>query len=210
LDWQLSFWLGLRFISSEARANSLRSIAVPCGEVIRASFPDVIKQGAPQETDVIRVVELEPLLASSLPITHTLLGSSNLTLHPIVSRVVLHGSRGPAGGYRPDSDIDLSLLVDFPAGITASELPVLLRKVLELVLNNWAGAIEADLAAVFDARNCGLKCFERTEWDAQLCKFGSVDCFGLYKIQKGFNGFVGNAGVQVKRMHPCLTIWQRS
>jgi hypothetical protein len=155
-------------------------------------------------------VNFKPLLESSLPMTHALLMAANLTLRPAVSCVVLHGSRGPAGGYRPDSDIDLSLLVDLPAGITASELPVLLRKVLELALNNWTGAIEADLAAVFDVRNCGLKCFERTEWDAQLCKFGGLDCFGLYKIQRGFNGFVTNAGVQVKRMYPCLKIWQRS
>ena len=36
-----------------------------------------------------------------------------------------------------------------------------------------------------------------------------VDCFGLYKVQKGFNGILQNAGVQVKRMYPCLKIWQR-
>jgi hypothetical protein len=54
-----------------------------------------------------------------------------------------------------------------------------------------------------------LKCFDRTAWDEHLCPLGGVDCFGLYKIQKGFNGFVTNAGVQVKKMYPCLTIWRR-
>jgi hypothetical protein len=154
-------------------------------------------------------MDFEPFLASSLPTTYALLCSSNLTLHPAVSFVMLHGSRGLAGGYRPDSDIDLSLRVDLPAGIEAQELPVLLREVLETTLSNWKNSIEADLAAVFDIRCCKIKCFERTAWDPQLCTSGGIDCFGLYKIQKGFNGFVTNAGVQVKLMYPCLKIWQR-
>lgn len=129
-------------------------------------------------------MNFEPIFESSLLETCKLLRASNLTLHPAVSKIVLHGSRGPAGGYRPDSDIDLSLIVDLHTGITAAELPVLLREVLETMLRNWRSAIQADLAAAFDIRNCGLKCFERTSWDARSCTLGGVDCFGLYKIQK--------------------------
>jgi hypothetical protein len=73
---------------------------------------------------------------------------------------------------------------------------------------NWQGAVEADLAVVFDVRNCGLKCFEQTARDERLCSLGGIDCFGLFKIQIGFDGFVTNAGVQVKRMYPCLKIWE--
>jgi hypothetical protein len=158
---------------------------------------------------VIKVIDFEPQLASSLPTTHALLKSSNFTLHPAVSRIILHGSRGPAGGYRPDSDIDLSLIVDTPPGAALSEVQVLLQDVLEMTLSNWQCAVEIDLAVVFDVRNCGLKCFEQTAWDEQLCTLGGVDCFGLYKVQRGFNGFVTNAGVQVKWMYPCLKVWQR-
>lgn len=50
-------------------------------------------------------VGYESELNSLIPNTVALLETSNLTLHPAVSRVVLHGSRGLAGGYRPDSDI---------------------------------------------------------------------------------------------------------
>ena len=160
--------------------------------------------------NLMRVVDFEPKLASSSAATHTLLIAANFVLHPAVSRVVLHGSRGPAGGYRPDSDIDLSLIVDVPRGTMQSQPQVLLYDVLELTLNNWQSTIEVDLAAVFDARDCGLKCFERTFWDQNLCSLGGADCFGLYKIQRGFDGFISNAGVQVKRMYPCLRIWQRS
>jgi predicted nucleotidyltransferase len=159
---------------------------------------------------VIRALEFDSQLASSLPSTHTLLKSANLVLHPAVSRVILHGSRGLAGGYRPDSDIDLSLIVDAPKGIPLSRFQLLLRDVADTTLNNWKSRIEADLAVVFDIRNCGLMCFERTVWDERLCVLGGRDCFGLFKIQRGFDGLVTDAGVEVKRMVPCLKIWERA
>lgn len=157
----------------------------------------------------ITLLEFNTELASSLPETHALLMASNLKLHPAVSSVVLSGSRGPAGGYRSDSDIDLSLIVDAPQRASMRQLQTLLRDVLETTLNNWRCTVEADLAAVFDIRDCGLKCFEQTLWDERMCEFGGVDCFGLFKIQKGFNGFVTNAGIQVKRIHPCLKIMRK-
>ena len=112
--------------------------------------------------------------------------------------------------YRPDSDVDLSLIVDTQPGMTATKLQVLLQNALELVLNNWQGSVEPDLAAVFDSRNCGLRCFDQTTWHEHWCTLGGVDCFGLYKIQKGFSGFIVNAGVRVKQMYPCLQIWSRN
>ena len=39
-----------------------------------------------------------------LPDTYRLLASANLRLHPRVTQVTLHGSRGLKGGFRPDSD----------------------------------------------------------------------------------------------------------
>ncbi|HEY3473871.1 MAG TPA: nucleotidyltransferase domain-containing protein [Anaerolineales bacterium] len=132
--------------------------------------------------------------------------SSNLTVHGGVSRVVLHGSRGPRGGYRSDSDIDLSLIVDPPAGPIMEQY---LEAVLETTLGQWQARVEPDLAVIFDVQNCGLKCFEQTMWNEQICNVGGTDCFGLYKMQKGFHGLVTNAGIQVQLMYPCLTIWQR-
>lgn len=156
---------------------------------------------------MIRILNFEPQFAASLPQTHALMLSSNLTIHPSVSRIILHGSRGLAGGYRPDSDIDLSLIVDKPDGPDISSR---LQNVIEVTLNHWQAGIEPDLAVIFDVRNCELKCFEQTVWKEQICRIGGVDCFGLYKTQKGFNGLVTNAGVQVKLMYPCITIWERA
>jgi hypothetical protein len=154
------------------------------------------------------ISQFEPRLTSLLPATLAILESANFTVHPAVSLITLHGSRGLAGGYRTDSDIDLSLIVD-PRPDALFDLQAVLNDVLEVTLGNWRSNIEPDLAAVFDTRKCGLKCFGRTAWDDRFCSVGGVDCFGLYKIQKGFNGFATNAGVQPKRMYPCLRIWRR-
>ena len=154
-----------------------------------------------------RISGFDPRLVAMLPETHAILESANLTVHPRVLRVTLHGSRGLAGGYRPVSDIDLSLIVDVVPD--TSNLETVLNDVLQVTLWTWRSNIEPDLAAIFDIRKCGLTCFDRTAWDEHLCSIGGVDCFGLFKIQKGFNGFVTNAGVRVKRMYPCLRIWRR-
>ena len=53
------------------------------------------------------------------------------------------------------------------------------------------------------------KCFDRKSSDERLCLQGGVDCFGLYKVQKGFKGLVTNTDVQVRLMYPFLKIWQR-
>jgi len=144
-----------------------------------------------------------------MPVTHALLMEGGLVLHPSVSCVFLHGSRGPAGGCREDSDVDLSLVVDAPQGDRA-ELAALLQGVIDTSLTNWKGQVELDLAVVFDVRGCGLVCFEQESWGSEdECALGGVDCFGLYKTQKGFAGFVEGGGVQVRLMHPCTVIWQR-
>ena len=63
---------------------------------------------------MVRLLDLEPSFATSLPETYALVMSSGLTVHSNIASVVLHGSRGLAGGYRPDSDIDLSLILNTP------------------------------------------------------------------------------------------------
>jgi hypothetical protein len=148
--------------------------------------------------------------ATRLPETYGLLISGGLFVHPAVSRMTLHGSRGLAGGCRPDSDIDLSLLLDPGAVSAAKDLVTLLRDVLRETLMHWRGPVELDLAAIFETRGCALKCFEVSAYDARLCDIGGLDCFGLYKVQGGFDGFVANAGVEVRRMYPCLEIWRRA
>jgi hypothetical protein len=157
---------------------------------------------------MVKITSFQPQLASLLPETCTLLASSNLTVHPAVSRIVLHGSRGLANNYRVDSDIDLSLIVDMQPGPGQVDLH-LLQEVWDATLNHWNSGVELDLALVFDTKNCGLKCFDQADWDSQSCTIGGKDCFGLYKLTKGFSGLVTNTGIQVRRMIPCLKIWER-
>lgn len=151
-----------------------------------------------------------PHLVSTLPVTHQLLLAANLVVHPAVARITLHGSRGLADSYRPNSDIDLSLIVDVPAWTDPYDLVPLLHAVFETTYTAWRGPIDLDLAIVFDVRGCGLPCFNERAWRDAVCTCGGVDCFGLYKVQKGFNGLVSHAGIEVRRMYPCLVIWQRA
>jgi hypothetical protein len=145
-----------------------------------------------------------------------------------VSWITLHGSRGLAGGNRPDSDVDLCLVVDATRLARAPDLAALLDQVLRTTLDAWAGPVEADLAAAWDERGCGLEClnctasappirvhprrtlarpFASAASSALPCPEAGQNCFGLYKIQKGFTGFVRD-GVEVRRMLPCLVIWR--
>lgn len=154
-------------------------------------------------------LRFSPAFMQNLPDTLALLQSANLVVHPLVTRIVLHGSRGLAGGPRPDPDVDLSLIVDLPGSLPAAQLEPLLRAVFETTFNAWRSAIEPDLAVIFETRACALHCFTQTHWQENLCPIGGRDCFGLYKIQKGFSGLVTNAGIEVRRMYPCLEIWRR-
>jgi hypothetical protein len=151
-------------------------------------------------------VNFEPDFEATLPQTYALITSGCFVVHPAVSRITLHGSRGLGGGCRPDSDIDLSLIVD---ALQTSDINGYLQEVIFTTSSHWQGEVELDLAVIFDTRNCRLACFEQRKWDDEICLIGGMDCFGLYKIHKGFTGLVRNAGIQVPLMYPCLKIWQR-
>lgn len=150
------------------------------------------------------VDRLDPHLAE----TGRLLEAANLTVHPAVERVTLHGSRGPARRPRPDSDVDLCLLVD-TRGCAPGTVAPLLSEVLDVTRAHWRGAVALDLAVVCDLRGCQLACFDHTHFLPDLCRQGGRDCFGLYKDRPGARGFVVDAGVEVARMYPCLVIWRR-
>lgn len=150
--------------------------------------------------------DFQPEFKTSLPETYALISTANLVVHPLVSQIVLHGSRGLPGGSRLHSDVDLSLITDLPESQISESL---FYDITRTTLDHWDSPIEVDLAVIFDLKRCGLKCFEQTTWQEGFCPLGGVDCFGIYKIQKGFHGFITNAGIQGRLMVPCLKIWQR-
>jgi hypothetical protein len=104
---------------------------------------------------------------------------------------VLSGSRGLGGRPRPDSDVDLSLVVAHSAlPASEAEREHVLRDVLETTLSTWHGSVECDLAAVYDLRSCGLRCLEGQRDAPPTCAYNEQCRFGLYKLQKGFSGEV--------------------
>ncbi|MBZ0288985.1 MAG: hypothetical protein K8I30_15310 [Anaerolineae bacterium] len=157
------------------------------------------------------ITTFEPELAAMLPETAILLGQANLTIHEAVCQVTLLGSRGLAGDYRPKSDIDLSLMVDanlLPA--TEPERAQWLRAVIDTTLTNWRSPLDVDVAAVFDKGGCcGMRCFNERHWNDAVINRRGEDCFGVYKVQRGFDGYV-NQGVRLASMYPMLPIWRRT
>ena len=67
-----------------------------------------------------------------------------------------------------------------------------------------------DTAAVFDKCGCGLICFNHRFYTELSCMLEHPDCIGIYKTQKGFNGFVPDIGVLMEKIYPILVIWTRS
>ena len=127
---------------------------------------------------------------------------SNLVVDDSISKIALMGSRGLLGGFHPDSDIDLGFILH--PDVEPNE--DICRQATELSLSKWKGDIELDIAIVFDKMGCGLPCYEKQEYDSGLCDHGK-DCVGLFKIQKGFSGFVPDFGLEVKNIYPFLIIW---
>lgn len=155
------------------------------------------------------ITTFAPQLAQSLPRTHALLCEARLTLHPAVERVTLSGSRGLDGRPRPDSDVDLTLVVARAALPSADpEREQLLRAVLETTLSSWRGTVECDLAAVFDERGCGLPCLAGRRDAPPACSRDDGCRFGLYKTQKGFDGYVPWEIIELERIYPVLEIWR--
>lgn len=157
------------------------------------------------------ISQFDQEFTTQFPGLHSILCSSKLVIHPTVSQITLHGSRGLAGNSRPDSDIDLSLLVSKPVQPKVDhQLEGLMQAVLNVTLSNWNSPVELDLAAIFPIHPCNFVCFQVNNYDPALCSVGGVDCFGIYKIQKGFSGFVLNSGIQVEKMYPLITVWKKN
>lgn len=157
---------------------------------------------------MFEITRFNPALARRLPETHALLLDAGLRVHDAVDRVTLHGSRGPQGGARPDSDIDLCLVVNGRSLAATPQPEGLLREVLSTTLGGWCSKTEPDLAAVFDKSGCDLRCLAVDELDPHLCP-STLDCMGLFKTQGRFDGFVSGPAVDCGKMYPLMTIWTR-
>ena len=131
-------------------------------------------------------LNFEPDFESILPQTYALITSGCLIVHPAVSRITLHGSRGLAGGCRPDSDLDLSLIVD---AMQTPDINGYLQDVILTTSSHWQGEVELDLAVIFDTRNCRLVCFEQRKWDDKICLSGGLDCLVSTKSIKGLQAW---------------------
>lgn len=148
-------------------------------------------------------------LHAELPEACAILEAANLTVHPSVRQVTLHGSRCIQDGWELGSGVDLSLIVDVDDPSTADEIEAHLKTVLQVTLECWRGPVSADLAAVWDKRDCGLPCFDLLEFDPHICPDPTPGCMGVVKVQEGYEGIVPDEHVDVREMYPCRTVWRR-
>jgi hypothetical protein len=154
--------------------------------------------------------ELQPDLRLLLPETYEILRSANLVVHDAISCVTVEGSRGLRGGFRADSDVDLSLLVRPDALGAAKNNDAFLREVVGTTLDHWCSASELDTAVVFDKIGCGLLCFEVRTFADLSCGRARPDCLGVFKVQKGFDGFVPDIGLDIEKLFPILPVWRQA
>jgi predicted nucleotidyltransferase len=86
--------------------------------------------------------QLKHSFQTLLPDPFEILKAANLTVHDAVYCVALEGSRGLKGGNRPDSDIDVSLLVDSKVLEPSADKGALLNEVIDVTLGNWRSKYE--------------------------------------------------------------------
>jgi len=154
-------------------------------------------------------IKINHRVKEMLPETYKILESARLAVHPYVYKIVLSGSRGLAGDYREDSDIDLSLLVERNRLKIEVNEEKALNEILNVTLLAWKSPVELDTVAIFDISNCGLNCFDSKIFKGRTCKEKGIDCLGLYKIQKGYEGYVPKVGIDIQKVYPMITVWDR-
>jgi hypothetical protein len=159
--------------------------------------------------EYLEIREFTPELKKKLPETYGILESSVIRINPHVKKITLHGSRGSAGKFRANSDLDLCLVTDIDIRLIPEEhLDTLLRRVLLTTLKNSQCPVELDVAAVFDQVGCGLRCFYIEKYKKLKCRNDSDGCMGVYKLQQGWKGILPPI-TKVEKMYPYSTIWQR-
>ena len=157
----------------------------------------------------MEIHDYKPELKEKLPETFEILKASKITVSPRVKKITLHGSRGPRGKVRINSDLDLCLVTDIDIQlIPEKHWDILLRRVLKTTLDNSHCPVTLDVAAVFDHMGCSLRCLGVENYKDVKCHMDAAGCMGVYKLQQGFKGLMPPIN-QVEKMYPYLTIWER-
>jgi len=154
---------------------------------------------------VPELTSFRPGSPAELSDTKALILASGLRIHDSVDRITVHGSRGPKGGARANSDLDLCLIVNTQAISAASDREGLLREVVLTTLNSWNGPVKLDVAAIFDRSGCDLQCLSLRGFNPNLC-VTTVDCMGIFKVP---GGYVSGPAVDCSLVYPFAEIWSR-
>ena len=159
--------------------------------------------------DYSNIKSFKPELKDRLPETWEILRASKLKISPRVKKITLHGSRGPRGKFRVNSDLDLCLVTDIDIQlIPEKHWDTLLRRVLQTTLEGSQCPVRLDVAAIYDHLGCGLRCFRTEKYEDLKCRLEAEGCAGVYKLQEGFKGFMPPI-TKIEKMYPFMIIWER-
>jgi predicted nucleotidyltransferase len=159
--------------------------------------------------DYTEIHDFNPELKEKLPLIYKILKASKIRVNPRVKKITVHGSRGPAGKFRINSDLDLCLITDIDLQLIPEQhWDILLRRVLLTTQKGSQCPVELDLAVIFDHMGCGLRCFTINEYENLKCRTEQDGCMGVYKLNQGWKGFLPPIN-KVEKMYPYLTIWER-
>lgn len=162
-----------------------------------------------EKMDYLTIRDFKPELKEKLPETWEILKASAIRVNPRVKKVTLHGSRGPRGKFRVNSDLDICIVTDIDIQLLPEQhWDVILRRVLKMTLDNSKCPVTLDVAAVFDHMGCSLRCLGVEKYEDLKCPLDTPGCMGVYKLQQGFKGFMPPI-TQIEKMFPYMTIWER-
>jgi hypothetical protein len=157
----------------------------------------------------IEIKEFSPELKEKLPETYKILKASGIHINPHVKKITLHGSRGPAGNFRANSDIDLCLVTDIDIRLVPEEhLDALLMRVLLTTRQTLKFPVKPDVAVIFDHLGCGLYCFSVEKYKNLKCRNDADGCMGVFKLDETWKGILPPI-TKVEKMYPYLTIWPK-
>lgn len=126
----------------------------------------------------------------------------------LIKAVILSGSRGPSNSYRNDSDIDISLIVNEDQIMDPFMYEPEFKSILNHLLRSWKHEVVLDTALLFPVKNCAFECFFKKTANIS-CTNQELDCFGVFKIQKKFEGFVPKMGLDVNKVMPIEVLWKK-
>jgi len=143
----------------------------------------------------------------ALPKTYKILSSGGLNVHAAVTAVAVCGLRILNKSHIANYDIDLWLEIGTRT-IPADEKLAkdFIDSILDTTLNNWQERLSLNIFIAFGIVNCDLCCLKTTGFKQCSINASMTDCFGVYRRDDNFHGFLNGAGCNIGDLLPFMPV----